>query len=85
MLVALVLAALALTGVISFVVAVIVLLLVVFGLLVFYGGGTSIAFGISDHDGFQRAVEEQEAEDFDDEDDEGEVGGHSDSEAPAEH
>jgi len=56
----LILAGLAISGVITGVIAVMVFALILVGMLVMHGGAAGLGSGLSDHDGFEQQVEEEE-------------------------
>jgi hypothetical protein len=57
---AIVLAALFSAGLISMTVAGIIVLVLILGMLVVYGGGSELATGLSDAEGYERQLEEEE-------------------------
>ncbi len=56
----LILAGLAVSGIITGVIAVVVFALILVGMLVMHGGAAGLGSGLSDHDGFEQQVEEEE-------------------------
>jgi hypothetical protein len=67
-----ILSVLVITGIINVLIAFVLFCVVIVGLLVFYGGGTEMASGLSDHEGFEQQVEEEEQRKAEEEGDESE-------------